>query len=370
MKRRRLLFLSTTLGMVAPGRAILAQADRRTFGPEQLDQLLAPIALYPDSLLAQILMAAGYPVEVMRAARWSRANPDLQGNAATNAVWDENWDVSVKSLVAFPAVLMQLNEHLVWTQKLGDAMITQPQDVADSIQRLRARAADAGNLKSTPQQTINKANTPDGRTIVIEPASPDLIYVPSYDPNWAYGSWPSPDYPPTYYPPPSGYGAAPGILFGIGIAGAGAMFSSWRWGRSSYVHVNVDRAGTIDHHFDRSRYADGGRWRHDPGHRWGVAYRDGATRHHFGQHRDGDEQRQPFRHRGEHGDDRGGERDGAHHRGDERHGDHARGDRPTALSGTHRGREVHREAARGHEQQHRAASHHASLHGGGHGGRR
>ena len=202
-----------------PGAAPASTAStvRRTggqpFTAAQLDQLLAPIALYPDDLLAQLLMAASYPLEVVEAARWSKDNPSLKGAAALAAVKDKGWDVSVTSLVAFPQVLAMMNSKLDWTQKIGDAMIAQQSDVAASIQRLRAQAQAAGNLKTTPQQTVTQqpasagapADTPPG--IVIQPTDPDTVYVPAYNPNWAYGSWPLPDYPPSYFPPTdSGWG--------------------------------------------------------------------------------------------------------------------------------------------------------------------
>lgn len=372
------------------------QDDKKTLKPEELDQILAPIALYPDSLLSQILMATGYPLEIVEAARWSKANPTLKGDAAVAAVKDKSWDVSVKSLVAFPSVLTQLSDHLEWTQKLGDAMISQQQDVADSIQRLRAKAADAGNLKSGQQQTVTSQGSGADRTIVIEPATPEVIYVPSYNPSWAYGAWPYPAYPPTYYPPPPGYGygaaLATGLLWGVGIAAAGSMFSSWNWGRgNSYVNVNVNRAVNIDNHFDRNRYVNNNnRWQHDPGHRRGVAYRDPATRQQFGQHKPaGAADRQQFR-----GQLAG--RTPAHTPGQAPHlpqganrphagahpqiqnrGNFGHGDRPSALSGVNRGQQVNREAARGRAQQNRAASHPnfqrpsgggGGFHGGGHGG--
>src|ERR1700733_10659436 len=147
MNRRSLLAIATALLGLGMARATRAQNERKRFSPQELDQILAPIALYPDSLLSQTLIAASYPLEIVEAARWSKANPNLKGEAAVTAVKEQSWDVSVKSLVAFPAVLMPLNDHLDGTQKLGDAMISQQQDVADSIQRLRARAEAAGNLK-------------------------------------------------------------------------------------------------------------------------------------------------------------------------------------------------------------------------------
>src|SRR5262245_15325986 len=300
MKRRSLLTFSAALLMLSLTRSVRAQDQQKKFSPQELDQILAPIALYPDALLSQALIAASYPLEIVQAARWQKDNPNVKGDAAVEAVKDQTWDASVQSLVAFPPVLMQLNDHLDWAQKLGDAMISQQQDVADSIQRLRAKAESAGNLKSGPQQTVTTQGSGDDRTIVIQPTNPDVIYAPSYNPNWAYGAWSSPEYPPTYYPPPPAYGygglLASGLMWGVGIAAAGAMFSSWNWGRgNAYVNVNANRAANIDRNFDRSRYTNNNRWQHDAGHRRGVAYRDGATRQQFGQNRPGAEQRQQFR---------------------------------------------------------------------------
>src|SRR5881392_1734179 len=160
MDRRTVLSLFV-VALFSATRSLHAQGDSRSFKPEELDQMLAPIALYPDSLLSQILMACGYPLEIVEAARWSKANPNLKGDAAVQAVADKEWDTSIKSLVAFPDVLKQLNEHLDWTQKLGDALIGQEADVADSIQRLRAKASAAGNLQSTPQQTVTTQGSGD-----------------------------------------------------------------------------------------------------------------------------------------------------------------------------------------------------------------
>jgi hypothetical protein len=411
MDRRTLLALPAmllTLGLV---NTVRGQNDRKSFTPQELDQILAPIALYPDSLLSQVLVAATYPIEIVEAARWSKASPALQGDAAVTAVKDQTWDVSVKSLVAFPAVLMQLNDHLDWTQKLGDAMISQQQDIADSIQRLRAKAADAGNLKSGPQQTVASQGSGADRIIEIEPANPDVIYAPSYNPTWAYGGWPYPDHPPVYYPPAPAYGygtlLASGLMWGIGIAAASAMYSSWSWGRgNAYVNVNTNRAVNIDNRFDRNRYTNNNRWQHDAGHRRGVAYRDAATRQQFGQVRPGAEQRQQFRGQladrpqggaganlgqggqrpnvGQGGQranlGQGGERANVGQRaggGQQRptvqnRGNSPQGDRPSALSGVNRGQQVNREAARGRVQQGRAASHpRAGARGGGaRGGRR
>ncbi len=296
MKRRALLALLVSLLAIGRVRLAAAQSDKPKFKPEELDQMLAPIALYSDALLSQILMAASYPLEIVEAARWSQANPNLKGDAAVSAVADKSWDVSVKSLVAFPPVLSQLNEHLEWTQKLGDAMIAQQQDVAASIQRLRAKAAEAGTLKTGKEQTVSTQTQGSETIYAIQPTDPEVVYVPTYDPNTAYGQWPDPGYPPTYYP--LGGALLSGLTWGLGFAAAGAMFGGWNWGyggSGSYVNVNASRAVNIDRNFNRNNIGDGGRWQHQVDHRKGVAYRDNATRQQFGQNRPGADQRQQFR---------------------------------------------------------------------------
>lgn len=293
---RGLLAVAVVAAVAATARPTSAQADRPAFTAQDLDQMLAPIALYSDALLSQVLMAATYPLEVVEAARWSQANPNLKGDAAVAAVKDKSWDVSVKSLVAFPPILKQMNDQLEWTQKLGDAMLAQQADVADSIQRLRARAADAGNLKSSKEQAIKTETQGNDRVIVIEPADPQIVYAPSYDPNWAYGSWPYPSAPPYYWP--FGGVLARGFLWGVGFAAAGAMFGGWNWGYgggNSYVNVNVNRATNIDRNFNRNDIGNGDRWQHRVDHRKGVAYRDQKTRDRYGQNRPGADQRQQFR---------------------------------------------------------------------------
>jgi len=303
MERRKLLALSTAALALAPFHGLRAQESNKPFTTEQLDQMLAPIALYPDALLSQVLMAATYPLEVVEAARWSQANPNLKGDAALAAVKDKSWDVSVKSLVAFPQTLQMMSNQLDWTQKLGDAMIGQQKDVATAVQRLRAKAQAAGNLKSTPQQTVTTQSSGGATAIVIEPANPELLYVPYYNPAWAYGSWPYPAYPPPYYPPPPNYGAAlmTGMMFGLGVAAGAAMFGGWHWGYggggwgNSYTTVNVNRATSITNNFNANRYRNG-QWSHDPAHRDGVPYRTPAERQEFGQHRpDSAAQREQFR---------------------------------------------------------------------------
>lgn len=163
----------------------------------QLDQLLAPVALYPDSLLSQVLMGATYPDDIAVAAQWSATHTDLSGDAAVKAVEPESWDPSVKSLVAFPSVMDLMGRQPAWVKSVGDAFLAQPDTVMDSVQRLRAQARQAGNLKSTPQQKVTSSDTGGGKTVVvIEPADPQVIYVPSYNPTVVYGTWPYPAQPP------------------------------------------------------------------------------------------------------------------------------------------------------------------------------
>jgi hypothetical protein len=356
MNRRHLLGFSA-LALTLGSAALWAQDSKKSFTPEQLDQLLAPIALYPDALLSQTLMAATYPLEVVEAARWTQANPNLKGDAAVQAVKSKDWDVSVKSLVAFPQTLSMMNNNLDWTQKLGDAMIGQQKDVADSIQRLRAKAAAAGNLKTTPQQKVTTQTAGSASAIVIEPANPEVIYVPYYNPTWAYGPWPYPAYPPVYYPPPPNYGAAlaTGMMFGLGVAAGAAMFGGWHWGWSgggwgaSYTTVNVNRATSISvNNFDANRYRDG-QWQHDPAHRDGVPYRTSAERERYNQARPGAQQREQFR--GQAADRDAGaaaNREGAANRGAEQRPE-ARGseNRSSAFDGVDRGGQVNRDYDRG-----------------------
>ncbi|MGT2473788.1 DUF3300 domain-containing protein [Paraburkholderia terrae] len=281
--------------------------------PEEIEALVAPIALYPDSLLSQVLMASTYPLEVVRAARWVKTHKNLKGEAAVQAVQDQPWDVSVKSLVAFPRVLEPMNDKLDWTQSLGDAFLANEKDVLDAVQRLRMRAQKAGHLASNEQQkVIVEAPAPSAggrgsqggqaapaqQTIVrIEPSNPQVVYVPSYNPTVVYGGWSAPAYPPTYWPPYPAYypGAAlaSGFAWGLGIAAAGALFSNCNWGGGD-VNINVNKAANIDRNFNRTN-VEGGKWKHDAGHRQGVAYRDNATRSKYANGTPGADGRRDYR---------------------------------------------------------------------------
>jgi hypothetical protein len=387
-------------GTPAATQAGAAQDGAKPFTAAQLDQMLAPIALYPDALLAQALMAATYPLEVVEAARWSKDNSSLKGDAALAAVKDKGWDVSVTSLVAFPQVLAMMNGKLDWTQKIGDAMIAQQSDVAASIQRLRAQAQSAGNLKTTPQQTVTSqppsAGAPAGTpsAIVIEPANPSTVYVPSYNPSWAYGAWPYADNPPDYFPPPAGYGYGPGwgvggwwgggFSFGLGFGIGGALFGGWNWGGgwgggwgwggwggwgggNSYTTVNVNRATNITNNFNRNNYHDG-HWNHDPAHRHGVPYRDNTSRHRYMQHHPDAAQRQAFRGKIDHEPRTSGLQGAGQHRNEGNRGNERRGAEGRANEG--RGNEGRDNAARTEQARHnenRGNVHRSAFHGADHG---
>ena len=283
------VFLALMLGA---SQGVIAQTGNgkdKPFKQEELDQLLAPIALYPDSLLAQIFMASTYPLEVVQAGRWTKANQNLKGDALTAALEKENWDVSVKSLVNFPQVLDLMNEKLDWTQKLGDAFLAQQKDVMDTVQKLREKAEAQGNLKSSEQQKVIVEK--ETQTIIIEPANPQVVYVPTYNPTVVYGTWWYPSYPPyAYYPP--GYAAGAALFsFGVGVAVGAAWGYAWggcNW-RGGDVDIDINRNTNINNNIDRSKYQNkvttgqGGRgeWKHDPEHRKGVSYRDQGTAQKF-----------------------------------------------------------------------------------------
>jgi hypothetical protein len=278
---RVILFWLALAAMTAGGEVGGQAAGGPAFNEGEIEQLVAPIALYPDSLVSQILMASTYPLEVVQAQRWAEQNKGLSGDALASALNEQTWDPSVKSLVNFPDVLTMMNEKLDWTQKLGDAFLAQQKDVMDGIQTLRKKAEDAGNLKTTEQQIVKT----EQQTIIIESANPQVIYVPTYDPVVVYGTWPYPAYPPYYYYPP-GYRAGSNLLsFGLGFACGAAWGWAWggcNWGRGD-VDININQNTNFNRNIDRSKYKaefqgrDRGQWQHNAEHRKGVAYRDNKT---------------------------------------------------------------------------------------------
>jgi hypothetical protein len=274
-----ILLLAIFLALPAP--LFAQEAPANVFKQEQLDQLLAPVALYPDDLLTQILMASTYPLEVVQAERWAKQNKSLKGDALKTALEKQPWDNSLKALVPFPEVLTMMSEKLEWTQKLGDAFLAQQKDVMDTVQRLRKKAADAGNLKSSKEQEVKK----EGNIIIVEAANPQVVYVPAYNPTVVYGAWPYPAYPPypVYAYPP---GAAL-FTFTMGVAIGAAWYGNGCHADYHGGTVNINRNVTVNNPAGTGTRpsttgagagAKGEQWKHNPEHRQGVAYRDQGTR--------------------------------------------------------------------------------------------
>ena len=236
--------------------------------PAELDQLVAPIALYPDPLLAQVLMASAYPLDIVQAERWLEGNKSLKGDQLKAAVDKQPWDDSIKSLVATPDVLQLMSNKLDWTQKLGDAVVAQQADVMDAIQRLRSKAQANNKLQSTKEQKVTVTKDQGRQIIAIEPTDPGTLYVPYYDPGVVYGDWPYPDYPPEYWPAPGYIGAgllATGVAFGAGYAlgrwtGGNYWGGGVNWGNNN---INIGRPGG----------GAGTNWRPRVDHRQGVGNR-------------------------------------------------------------------------------------------------
>lgn len=286
--------LMVSMIRLAPARA----AD--LLSPPQMEQLVAPVALYPDSLLSQVLMASTYPLEVVEAQRWRAAQPRNMSDQQISAdVQDEPWDPSVKSLTAFPDVLQMMSDRIDWTQQLGDAFLGQQQDVMDAVQRLRARAQATGHLNSGSQQTVvvNREGPP---VIQIVSANPEVIYVPVYNPLVVYGPWPYAAYRPFYWHP-AAYRPAPGVFisFGAGLFVGHALWGHVDW-RQRAVTINVNRYNS----FNRVHIVDN-RWVHNVEHRRGVEYRNPVVRQRYDQGNRSpavrEAQRQPFRNQAETG---------------------------------------------------------------------
>ncbi|HCJ9590446.1 TPA: DUF3300 domain-containing protein [Escherichia coli] len=263
---------------------------KSAFSTAQIDQWVAPVALYPDSLLSQVLMASTYPANVAQAVQWSHDNPLKQGDAAIQAVSDQPWDASVKSLVAFPQLMALMGENPQWVQNLGDAFLAQPQDVMDSVQRLRQLAQQTGSLKSSTEQkvitttkkavpvkqtvtapvipsntvlTANPVITEPATTVIsIEPANPDVVYIPNYNPTVVYGNWANTAYPPVYLPPPAGEpfvdSFVRGFGYSMGVATTYALFSSIDWDDDDHDHHHDD-----DYHHHDGGHRDGNGWQHN-----------------------------------------------------------------------------------------------------------
>jgi hypothetical protein len=276
------LFLATPALVGAPALAQEAEGER-TFSTEQLDQMLAPVALYPDEVLANVLMASTYPLDVVQAARWRKepANKKLSKDALTKALEEKTWDPSIKALTQFPELLQMMSDQLEWTQNLGDAFLAQEDDVFARVQFLRQKADAAGNLKSNKEQKVVKETNPETRTeyIVIKPAQPEYVYVPVYQPTVVYGSWWYPTYPPYYWNWYPGASFVNGLFWGAGFAIANDI---WGWNncnwRNGHIDINVNRYNNIN--VNRPAITNN-RWEHNASHRGPVPYRDKATREKF-----------------------------------------------------------------------------------------
>jgi uncharacterized membrane protein YgcG len=284
----------------APATAAPAANKTPPFKQEELEAIVAPIALYPDALLAQIFMAATYPLEIVEAARWSKANSSITGDAVAGAVQSQTWDPSVKSLCAFPTVLANMNEKIDWTQKMGDAFLAQQKEVMQAVQVLRGKAKETGNLKSSKEVTVKEEAAPAGspapQTIIIESPDPEVLQVPVYNTSVVYGSWGYPYYPPySYYPPGYAYGAA-FWSFTAGVVVGGAIWGNCNWGGND-INIDIDRQNNfnrneINHNRNNNNRGNsantnnrGGNkqsWQHNAEHRKGVGYKDSATQQKFG----------------------------------------------------------------------------------------
>ena len=282
----KLCLLALILAIMAapPGAFAQSPGGVKSFSQAQLEQMLAPVALYPDSLLAQVLMASTYPVQVVEADRWVKQNAGLKGDAVNAAIDKMNWDPSVKALVPFPQVLSMMSEQLAWTENLGDAFIGRQAQVMDTVQKLRARARAKDTLQSDTQQKV----IVEQQIIRIEPANPQVVYVPAYNPVVVYGAWPYPAYPPyPYYPAGAVVGAA-AVGFAAGVAVGVAWnngWGHWNWGHGT-VNVNVNRNININNiHVNnlKSTNIQTQKWQHNSATGKGAAYHNAVSRQTYSQ---------------------------------------------------------------------------------------
>ena len=259
---------------------------------DQLDSLVAPIALYPDPLLGQALAASTYPVEIVEASRWLKANSTLKGENLTKAAAKQPWDPSVQALVAFPDALKRLDENIRWTTELGNAVLDQQTDVMDAIQRMRTKAKNGGKLQSSKEQNV-EVKTVESKTVIeIKPSNPEVIYVPSYDPAVVYGAAPVYAYPPLYYPPAGAVAATAAVSFGVGVM-MGAFWGGccgggygWgcSWGGSANININNNFNGRYGYAnvSGGNRVNGGNSWQHNPTHRRATPYANSRTAQRYG----------------------------------------------------------------------------------------
>jgi uncharacterized membrane protein YgcG len=271
-------------------------ASGKTFSQQDMDEILAPIALYPDALLAQVFMASTYPLEVVEAARWQKANSTLKDKALEDALQKQTWDPSVKALTAVPQVLTMMNEKLDWTTKVGDAFLAQQEDLLKTVQMLRKKAETAGNLKSSAEMTVKKETENNVQVIKIEQPKPEVVYVPTYNPATVYGAWWY-SYPPPYYYYPPGYAYGSGLAFATGVVVGAAIWGNIGWGNNN-VNINVNQYNN----FNKTNINNGD-FKHNADHRKGAAYRDSGTaqKYNRGSSAQATQSRDQFRGRAEQG---------------------------------------------------------------------
>ena len=246
--------------------------------PDELDSLVAPVALYSDPLLAQVLVAATYPLEIIQLQQWLGKNPGLEGDALAEAVAEQPWDPSIQSMAALPDLVNRLADDIQWVTELGNAFLTNQADVMDAVQRMRAKAKDKGALETNEQQVVSTEVVETKTVIVVQPADPEIIYVPSYNPTYVYPP-PVYPYPPVYYPPYNPGGAfvafSVGVMWGAAIWGGSCCHCGW-----GHSNVNIN----INNNFNRNSNINvgGGNWQHNSAHRGGTPYSNKATASKYG----------------------------------------------------------------------------------------
>ena len=296
--------------LLAPGVAVQAsqsqapaaaagspQQEAANLPPDQIDSLVAPIALYPDPLLAQVLAASTYPLELVQLQQWLAKNKTLKDKALADAVQKQPWDPSVQAMAALPDVVKRLVDDIQWTDELGNAFLAQQDDVMSAVQRMRAKAQEKGNLKSNEQMKVETRVVESKQVIVVEQSNPQVVYVPSYDPVVVYGA-PAYPYPPIYYPPPGYYAAGMAISFGVGLAMGAAWGGGWGyncgWGGGNN-NININNNNNFINNSNRQNVGNGNRpsqqpsrggggnnWQHNPQHRGGAPYSNRGTANKYG----------------------------------------------------------------------------------------
>lgn len=291
---RRLVTVFCVLAVLPGDPALFATAAAQTeqaadvkIPSDQLDSLVAPIALYPDPMLSQVLVASTYPLEIIQLQQWLGQHKNLKDKALADAVKKQDWDPSVQALAALPDVVKQMSENIKWTTDLGNAFLAQQNDVMDAVQRMRSKAKDKGNLKSSEQQKVETKVIEKKEVIVIEQSSPDVVYVPSYNPTVVYGA-PVYPYPPIAYPPPGYYAAGMAISFGIGVAMGAAWGGGWGWGcgwggnNNVTINNNNNFVRNSNRNTNISNRTGNSNWQHNPKHRGGTPYSNRDTANRFG----------------------------------------------------------------------------------------